>query len=85
MKLYADRDASALDDAGGYYFRHVMAMTAEGLHSKSQIACELGYRDMLLAEAKEVIMQARTAWLYDNDPQDGTDVVTPYDTILYKL
>lgn len=85
MKLYADRDAGGLDDAGGYYFRHVMAMTAEGLYSKSQIACELGYRDMLLAEAKEVIMQARTAWLYDNDPQDGTDVVTPYDTILYKL
>ena len=85
MKLYADRDASELDDAGGYYFRHVMAMTAEGLHSKSQIACELGDRDMLLAEAKEVIMQARAAWLVDNDPQDGTDVVTPYDTILYKL
>ena len=85
MKLYADRDASELDDAGGYYFHHVMAMTAEGLHSKSQIACELGYRDMLLVEAKEVIMQARTAWLEDNDPQDGTDVVTPYDAILYKL
>lgn len=85
MKLYVDRDAMELDDAGGYYFRHVMAMTAEGLHSKSQIACELGHRDMLLAEAKEVIIQARAAWLADNDPWVGTDIVTPYDAILYKL
>ena len=47
-KQYAERDASALDDAGGYYIRHVMAMTGEGLHSKADIAAELGYRDMLI-------------------------------------
>ncbi len=47
-KQYDERDAAALDKAGGYYIRHVSAMTGEGLHSKSDIAAELGYRDMLL-------------------------------------
>lgn len=45
-KLYGERDIMALDDTGGYYMRHVMAMTGEGLHGKSQIAAELGHRDM---------------------------------------
>jgi hypothetical protein len=45
-KHYADRDARALDKAGGYYTRHVCAMTAEQLHAKSDIAAELGWRDM---------------------------------------
>lgn len=44
--LYRERDAWELDQAGGYYSRHVMAMTSEGLHSKGDIAAELGYRDM---------------------------------------
>lgn len=47
-KLYAERDAMELDKAGDYYCRHVVAMTHEGLHSKSDIAAELGYRDMLI-------------------------------------
>jgi hypothetical protein len=47
-KQYAERDAMALEKAGGYYSRHVSAMTAEGLHSKSDIAAELAYRDMLI-------------------------------------
>lgn len=47
-KLYDERDAMALDDAGNYYSRHVSAMTAESLHSKSAIAGELGHRDMLI-------------------------------------
>jgi hypothetical protein len=34
-----------LDREGGYYFKHVQAMTAEGLHEKSDIACELAWRD----------------------------------------
>lgn len=39
----------ALDEAGGFYMRHVMAMTHEGLNGKSAIAAELGYRDMKIA------------------------------------
>ncbi len=35
---YAERAIDELDFAGGYYTRHVNAMTAEGLNSKSAIA-----------------------------------------------
>lgn len=44
-KHYAERDALEMDIAGGYYGRHVSAMTREQLCSKSAIAAELGYRD----------------------------------------
>ena len=42
MKLYAERDPEALEP---HLFDHMMAMTAEGLHSKGAIACELAWRD----------------------------------------
>ncbi|MGT3278231.1 hypothetical protein [Yersinia enterocolitica] len=45
-KQYCERDVMALDRAGGYYARHIQAMTTEGLESKSDIAAELGWRDM---------------------------------------
>ena len=76
-KQYAERDASALDEAGGYYIRHVSAMTKEGLHSKSDIAAELGYRDMLLdslgAKVSELLtqrdeLQASLQRLISSDP-----------------
>lgn len=51
-KNYADRDIVALDKAGDYYVRHVSAMTAEDLHSKSDIAAELGHRDMVIDRLK---------------------------------
>ena len=41
-RLYAERDVIAL---GNYYLRHLNAMTAEGLHAKSDIAAELAWRD----------------------------------------
>lgn len=31
-----------------------------------------------------LIKQARQEWLDHNDPKDGTDVVTPYDEVLYR-
>ena len=45
-RQYGGRDPMALDEAGGYYIRHVSAMTAEGLHSKADIAKELAWRDL---------------------------------------
>lgn len=48
MKHYAERDIESLDNEGSYYIHHVMAMTAESLDSKSKIAAELGYRDMVI-------------------------------------
>lgn len=45
IKRYAERDVMGLDKAGNYYCANVEAMTAEGLHDKSDIAAELAYRD----------------------------------------
>lgn len=55
-KQYADRDIMAM---GEYYARHVVAMTAEGLHDKADIAAELAYRDMRLAELERDLAEAR--------------------------
>jgi len=50
MSEYKERCPMALDAAGGYYFRHLNAMTGEKLHAKSEIAAELGYRDLIIDE-----------------------------------
>jgi hypothetical protein len=50
MSEYADRDIMALDKDGGHYCRHVMAMTREDLHGKSDIAAELAWRDWRIAQ-----------------------------------
>jgi hypothetical protein len=42
MNLYQERD---IEELGEYYSRHMVAMTKEGLHSKSAIAAELAHRD----------------------------------------
>lgn len=46
-KQYAvgQRDIEQLDE-GGYYTRHIYAMTHEGLYSKSDIGAELAHRDL---------------------------------------
>ena len=40
-------------ELGEYFTRHMMAMTAEGLHNKGDIAMELGYRDKRIAELED--------------------------------
>jgi len=53
MKIhYKDRDSIAL---GQLYVDHVMAMTAEGLNDKSDIAGELAWRDLQIKMLKEDI------------------------------
>lgn len=52
VKQYAERDLMAMDIAGNHYCRHVDHMTREKLHSKSDIAAELGWRDMQIAAIK---------------------------------
>jgi hypothetical protein len=62
--LYAERDHEEL---GELYTRHVSAMTVEGLHSKSDIAAELAWRDreierltaLAAPEGQEEAVQAR--------------------------
>lgn len=73
--LYAKRNPMDLDRAGDYYCKHVMAMTAEDLHSKSDIAMELGHRDRVI----DVLLNAAKKTLTDNlDLCDG-DTCTLYD------
>lgn len=57
-KQYAERDIESLDEVGGFYSRHVSAMTGEGLHTKSSIAAELGHRDMVISELLEALQMA---------------------------
>jgi len=52
MRHYDERDIMQLDEAGDFYTNHVMAMTSEKLHSKSDIAAELGWRDMEIDRLK---------------------------------
>lgn len=49
-KLYAERDAKAMGEA---YTMHIVAMTAEGLDSKADIAAELAYRDLQILELEQ--------------------------------
>ena len=51
-KLYARRDPIK---QGNYYTDHIMAITAEGLHSKADIAKELAYRDMRIVELEGML------------------------------
>ena len=60
-KLYADRDICEQDAKGGFYFKHVLAMTAEGLHSKSDIAAELAHRDIIIQRQKDLIVAVQSA------------------------
>ena len=60
QRLYEARDAMQLDEAGGYYVRHIMAMTREGLHGKSDIAAELGFRDMRIDQLEQELKTLRS-------------------------
>lgn len=53
VKQYAERDLMAMDFAGDHYCRHISAMTREKLNSKSDIAAELGWRDMQIANLQQ--------------------------------
>lgn len=60
MAEYANRNIEALDDAGGHYFRHVLAMTEEGLHHKRDIAAELAWRDYEIERLRKQLKQPTT-------------------------
>ena len=62
-----------LDEAGGYYMRHVMAMTSEGLNSKGAIAAELGHRDMQIDALERQAKAAHAAGHVLGLP-GGTDI-----------
>lgn len=48
--IYQKRDPEEL---GEHYMKHIDRMTIEGLYDKSDIACELAWRDMEIEELKK--------------------------------
>ena len=54
-KQYAKRNP---ESQGEHYIKHVLAMTAEGLHQKSAIAAELAHRDILINSLKEELKRS---------------------------
>jgi hypothetical protein len=61
---------------GEWYAKHVDAMTAEGLHSKTAIAWELAYRDETIVHLQAKLTEAqkdaeRYRWLRDSHPACG--------------
>lgn len=66
-KRYAERNPMELDKVGGYNIRHLYAMTSEKLHSKFEIAGELGYRDMVIDELIDALNRAAIVFTqYEN-------------------
>lgn len=61
MSEYQERDIVGMDEEGDYYMRHIAAMTKEDLRSKSDIAAELGYRDMTIERLTEENRHLRKA------------------------
>lgn len=82
---YAERDIMALDEQGGHYWRHVNAMTAEGLHSKSDIAAELAWRDTRIAELERIAAQFKAAALKASTNGYGQDEVHHDDSWIDEL
>lgn len=54
-KQYAKRNPEA---QGEHYIKHISAMTAEGLHQKSEVAAELAHRDILINALKEELKRS---------------------------
>ena len=51
------------NEAGGLFQKHLAAMTAEDLNSKSAIAAELAYRDKQILDLKR-LLQEHHAYAY---------------------
>jgi hypothetical protein len=59
MSEYGKRSPIELDEKGGYFIKHMAAMTAEDLCGKAEIAEELGYRDMIIDTLTQQLTEAR--------------------------
>jgi len=62
MTEYQERDIEELDKQGGYYIRHVLAMTDESLRLKCDIAAELAYRDYQIVRMRKALLNIQRAF-----------------------
>ena len=76
MSEYADRDCEEIDKNGGHFAKHMSAMTSEGLDGKFEIAAELGYRDMQIADLTTQLQEVREENICDICGGSGTPTST---------
>lgn len=60
--VYPPQSPIDLDRAGGYYSKHVSAMTGEALHTKSDIAEQLASRDMRIDALLGALAECTDGW-----------------------
>ena len=58
MSEYAERDIKETNDLNDAYCKHINAMTVEDLHSKSDIAAELAWRDVQIEQLTKELEEA---------------------------
>lgn len=91
MKQYAERDIMTLDELGNHYGTHVQAMTTEKLHSKSDIAAELAWRDAEIDRLKQerdqlkahiqILKSAAYGVMESDDMEDEEDKSTMHSNL----
>jgi hypothetical protein len=85
MKLYANRDPIRLEP---FYSMHVSAMTSEALHSKSDIAAELAFRDAEIAKLMKELTVVQNQLLFTlaaTEPNHGAAEVVELRAVVAKL
>lgn len=70
-KLYAPRDYEV---CGEQFARHMQAMTEEGLHSKSDVAWELAWRDHQIEQLRSALTASEKRLEWFDRYADGVDV-----------
>lgn len=78
MKHYAERDVIR---QGQHYINHVEAMTAEGLHSKADIAAELAHRDIEIERLRKLVTKG-LAVVHDFLPNIGRCALQDYQRMV---
>ena len=80
------RNRQTLDQLEPYYSRHISAMTAEDLFSKSDIAAELAIRDKRIAELELSAghaMELHERWC-NCDVEELSNAMTVLDQVLHE-
>ena len=83
--LYTERDVMQLDKNGNYYCKHVAAMTREGLHSKSDIAAELGFRDSQIDQLKQENTELREAFQSIKNKFNDATSINEIEAFIYMI
>lgn len=78
--LYAQRDVMSL---GVFYSDHVDHMTGEGLHSKSDIAAELAFRDMKISQLAALVDRMNKMFLLGGDFEAKQDSYNPVEAWMH--